>query len=144
MPKHRSANARAMINDTLWGVQRFRFGSRSPSINVSDTEGTAGNPAAAEATGFTAKIPDLREGQFQLVSATYNDDAGYDPFVAPFSIVDGNYYDVKLYPAGVSGNPHHMGSCLLVDISHDGAIPGAQPVTLTFESDAEYFISGQE
>lgn len=132
----RGANCRWKIDGVLYAVQNFRRGGRAQGINVSNSEGAPGNDVEADAVGFTSKIADVRDGQFQLVSASFDDED--NPFASPLALVEGTYHTLQQFPAGLSGPASSAFNALLVEVSHQGQIPGAQPVTLTFESDGEY------
>lgn len=136
MAQRRAADARWKIDGILYAVKRFRRSGRANPIDVSNSEGVPGNPAQPAALGTSACIGDLPEGQFQLVSATFDDAA--NPFAAPLVLIENSYHTLQHYPAGIAGPAAAAFNALLVEVVSEGQIPGAQPVTLTFQSDGAY------
>lgn len=142
MTMRRGADARWTINGVAYAVNRYRCGGRVAPIAVGNTEGRCGNPAVADAIGYGAIIADLREGQIELTQPTFDDDNS--PYVAPINLVEGAYYAVRHYPAGLSGDFAEYGNCLCVDVEHEGGVPGPQPVRVVFQTDGAYSHPGQE
>lgn len=144
MTMRRGADARFKIDGVLYAVQRYRRGGRTPGINVSNTEGVQGNADSPQPDelGFTNKLPDLFDGQFELGSATFDDAA--NPYARPVPIVEGTYHAILHYPAGLSGPVGDFGNCLCVSNDHSGQIPGPQPINFVFETDGAYNHPGEE
>jgi hypothetical protein len=132
----RAADCRWKIDEDWYSIQRFRRSGRTNPINVSNSEGALGNQDFPDEIGSSAFIPDLPEGQFQLVNATWDESA--NPFTAPAPLVEGTYHLLQQFPAGVSGSSSSVFNALLIEVTHEGQIPGPQPVTLTFQSDGFY------
>lgn len=135
----RAADFRVSIGGTFYAVQEVFVGASVQPIRVSNTEGTPGNPEADTARGFTAVIPDLAEGRVRLVSATFNDDE--NPYAAPIGLDVGEYFEIEVFPAG-EGDSYSYGNCLCVSVSHQGRIPGPQPLTAEFETDGTFSFPG--
>lgn len=148
MAMRRAADFRVTIDGTAYAVQRVRVGDHTGTIVVTNTERVPGNAGytdgSADGEHFEAKIPDIRAGQIQLVNATL--DETEDTFgPGGYDLVSGYYYALHVIPTATDlAYYHDYGNCLLVDISHEGGIPGPQPVTLTFETDGSYRLAGEE
>lgn len=138
MAMKRACDARVEMDGAFFSVQRFMVGSSVQPIRVSNTEGKPGNSqASADNTrrGYAAKLGDEKEGRIRLVNATWDDEE--NPWSSTINLIPGTYHDVKVYPDG-AGEVHSYTNCLLVSTSHEGAIPGGQPVTMEFETDGYY------
>lgn len=140
MSMRRGQDARATINGVAFAFNRFRISDRAASLNVSNSEGRTGNSAGTDSPGFMSKTPDLSEGQFELVAASY--DETFNLFGTPPNLTPAFWYDVFVYPVGIDNDPWEFPNALLVEVTHEGNVPGLQPLTLRFETDGAYLPPG--
>lgn len=119
----------------------YRSERRTPSQDMTNSEGEPGNPAAANqaARGFQSVLGAPRRARVVLGSATINVDK--NPFIAPLNLKEGDYVtNLKIWPAGTT-NPASVetyGSLKVVGITRNGDTQGLQPFEIEFESDGEY------
>jgi hypothetical protein len=134
MAKARGADFRVQLAGIFYAVQRVEVSARVADILVTNSEGQAGNPAAAAVLGSVARIADIQDGSVRLVSATWDDE--HNPWDANFNLDLGTYNLLVMFPSGVLGPAYDWGFCLLTEWQHSSSIPGPQPTTLTLMVDA--------
>lgn len=144
---YRGADARVWIAGYYWAVQRYSFSGSVPPINVSNTEGIAGNPnyttpaasvPSSAGGGFQSFIRDLGVARIRLVSATF--DSTDNPWSNPPALDLGSYYTIQFYPDKDGSIYYDFPNCLLVDFTHEGTVPGPQPLTLEFTTDGDFHV----
>jgi hypothetical protein len=141
MPMQITANSRVTINGVAYAIQRIRRGGRVQANDVDNTEGQPGNPDAATALGFGAVLPDLRKGDIELTQAAFDDDN--NPHEGPIALVEGEYYNIQHYPAGLAGPAADYGNVLCVECVQEGSSPGPLIPRAVFRTDGAYGHPGE-
>lgn len=126
--------AKVRIGDTQFACQSVDPDIDGGDVDVSNTEGEAGNPDYdGGEEGGAASIGDIKRGTLTCRIA-YDDETS--PWLSPLSLVVNNYYAIKVYPSGLTGpEMYDWPNARLRKTSHSMVVPGGQPVTVTFVSD---------
>lgn len=117
-------------------VKRYSIDFEAPGLDVSNTEGVAGNEYnTTAARGYQAIIPNIGRARVMLSQATFDSDDS--PFDAPYSLAEGDYIRLEIYPDG-QNDPIEVTSLMITKLSYSGEVGQAQPFTLEGESDGDY------
>lgn len=135
MPQRRGADARFMIDGALFACNRITKRIPQPLLDTSNTEGVASDPEQASnpKLGSVSKLPDITGAEIECAAATFNDDD--NPFLSPFNVRPGSYHFVTFFPAGLLGPKYGPWHCAFAGSEHQVMVPGAQPLTVKFETD---------
>jgi len=140
MPQRSGWEARVKLGGLFYAVKTWRFETAVPDLDVSNTEGVAGNGlVAAPAIGYSGALPGLAKGTFTLASATFDDDN--NPFAVPLLLRAGIYLAVQIFPARATGVSHLLPNCLIMRVTHEGDVTGLSPVTIEGTTDGAYSVA---
>jgi hypothetical protein len=148
MAQRRGADFRVLMalagdgNGAFFAVNRIHVSAEAPPIETSNTEGVPGNPngpgIGAQERGFSSTLGDIHRGRMRLSQATF-DDNQQNPWSTPFGIAEGDYVEITAYPNGNQAQfGYDYGNCLVVSITHEGSVPGPQPITIEVQTDGFY------
>lgn len=133
--------SRVFIEGTAYHVKKWSIKFKRPRLDVSNTEGMAGNSLQPDtlSPGYAAGVRGLYAAEVTLEEATF--DADLNMFLTPISMQADDYTSIKIYPVR-GGDYHYFPSLLIEEISHEGEVGGLQPVTFTGSSDGIFYLYG--
>jgi hypothetical protein len=138
----RACDGKMTIDGAPYAYRVINRAGRVNPIDVSNSEGIPGNPAAAAGPGFASTLPDLRSGEFTVSQAMFV--ASDNPYEAPILLQEGEYYDLNFFPADLDGTAPSTGTYLCVEVGEQGTVnQGALIPSARFRSDGPYNNPGQ-
>ena len=130
-------NVKVNVNNVPLAVKRVRVRGTVVDLDVTNTEGYAGNPLTAAAAGYAGRIPGIAEVEIVLETPTF--DSAANPFLAPLSITLGAYVACRVWKnlrTGVS----YQTTGLVCEVDDDADVKGLQPPSFTVRSDALFTL----
>lgn len=137
----RAADGIMEINGARYSYRSVQRAGRVNPIDVDSSEGITGDPDGTAAPGYGSTLPDVRKSEFTVSQAMYVDEQS--PYSAPINLVEGGYYELAWFPAGLTG-PGAVGVYLCVETGEQGTVgQGALIVNSRWRSDGLYTNPGE-
>ncbi len=137
MGQRRGADARFVLDGFFFACNRISIRINVPLIDTSNTEGVAADPSGVIAVNpqrfSVSKLPDITGAEIECAAATFSDDD--NPFLKAIGLFPGSFHTITFYPTGNVGVQYGPWHCAYAGSEHTVMVPGAQPLTLKFETD---------
>ncbi len=137
MGQRRGADARFILDGLFFACNRIIVRITPPLIDTSNTEGVAADASLGGVNGIlgtVAKLPDITGAEIECTAATFSDDD--NPFLKAVGLLPNSFHTLIVFPAGLAAGvkygPWHVA---YAGSEHTMMVPGAQPITLKFETD---------
>jgi hypothetical protein len=127
-------NTKVSVNGVAFTVKRVAIHGTVVDLDVTNTEGAAGNVLIATLSpGFAGRIPGIADLEIRLEQPTF--DSAANPWLAPFSLLLGAYANLRVWKNTRAGVSWQDPSALVCDVGDDGDVKGLQVPSFTVRSD---------
>ncbi len=126
---------KVVVNSTLYAVARVSVDSSTIPLDTSNTDGV-NTDVAVPSSAFETVLPGMATARISVTNPSF--DSGANPFLAPYTILDGAYVTLQIYKAGVGSVSWLFPSVLITSVSDQIDAKGLQPLSFTAQSNGPY------
>ena len=125
-------NVKVNANNVALAVKRVSVRGTVVDLDVTNTEGSPGNPLGSVGVGYAGRIPGIAEVEIRLELPTF--DSANNPFQAPLSITLGSYLPLRVWKNTRTGVSYQT-TGLVCEVDDDADVKGLQVPSFTVRSD---------